>query len=122
MLYDVLCTILRLMEFVYVPAAHVSVKLIEEVARVPINPGLPATNTRSATPRKEQAQVADKSKLKMDKGKGKVIEPEKPKKATPFPLQTCGAFKIYEKDPVPLAPPVIQLVKREKKRSFEGPP
>ena len=51
-----------------------------------------------------------------------MIEPENPKKAAPFPLQTGEAFKIYEKDPAPPVPPVIQQVKREKKRSVEGPP
>ena len=114
------------MEFVYEPAVHVSVKLTKEVTRVPINPGPPAANTQGATSRKEQAQVADKGKLKMDmdkgKGKGKVIELEKPKKTAPFPLQPDGAFKIYEKDPIRPTPPVIQPVKREKKRSFKGPP
>ena len=58
----------------------------------------------------------------MDKGKGKMIEPEKPKKAVPFPLQIGGAFKIYEKAHVPLASPVAQPVKREKKKSVAGPP
>ena len=44
-----------------------------------------------------------------------MIEPEKPKKIARFPLQTDGVFKIYDKDPAPLAPVVTQLVKREKK-------
>ena len=111
------------MEFVYAPAAHVSVRLIEEVTRVQFNPGPPAANTRGATPQKDQAQVVDKGKSKkVDKGKGKMIEPEKPKKDTPSPLQTCGAFKIYEKDPAPPVLPVIQQVKRERKRLVEGPP
>ena len=34
MLFEVLCMVPRLMEFVYAPAAHVAVKLTEEVARV----------------------------------------------------------------------------------------
>ena len=50
MLYDVLCTVPRLMEFVYAPTAHVSVKMTEEVARVLFNLGPSTTNTRGATP------------------------------------------------------------------------
>jgi hypothetical protein len=53
--YGVLVSVPRLMEFVYAPAAHVSVKLTEEVTRVPVNPSPPAANTRGATPRKDQA-------------------------------------------------------------------
>ena len=122
MLFEVLCTVPRLMEFVYAPAAHVAVKLTEEVARVRFNPGPHAVNTRGATPRKEQAQAVGKGKSKqMDKGKGKMIEPEKPKKAAPFPLQTGGVFKIHDKDHAPLAPTIIQPGKREKKLT-EAPP
>ena len=51
----------------------------------------------------------------MDKGNGKMIEPEKPKKAAPFPLQTGGVFKIHNKDLAPLALAIIQLGKMEKK-------
>ena len=81
MVYNVLGTVPRLMEFVYAPVAHVLVKLTEEVARVPISLGPPAANTRGATPRKDQTQVANKGKSKkVDKGKGKMIEPEKPNK------------------------------------------
>ena len=115
MLFVVLCTIPRLMEFVYAPTAHVVVKLTEEVARVRFHPGSPAAITRGATPRKDQAQaqVVGKGKSKqMDKGKGKMIEPEKPKKTAPFPLQTGGVFK----DPAHLAPAIIQPAKREKNR------
>ena len=64
MLYDVLCMIPRLMEFVYSLAAHVSVKLTKEVARVQFNLGPPAANTQGATPRKDQAQAVDKGKSK----------------------------------------------------------
>ena len=127
MLYDVLATVPRLMEFVYAPAAHVSVKLTEEVARVPINPGPPTTNTRGATPQKDEAQVVDKGKSKkVDKGKGKMIEPNKPNKPSPISLQIGGAFKIYEpRALVPLEPPVTQLVKKSlilKKKLVETPP
>ena len=62
--------------------------------RLPIDPSPPAANTRGATPRKDKAHLVDNNKSKkVDKGKGKIIEPEKPKKLT---LQTGGAFKIYE--------------------------
>ena len=75
------------MEFIYVLAAHVLVKLIEEVAKVPINPSVLAANTRGATPQKNQAQVVEKNKSKkVDMGKGKMIEPEKPKKPVPISL------------------------------------
>jgi hypothetical protein len=123
MLFDPLCTILMLIAVhLYVPAAHVAVKLTEEVARVRFNPGHPAANTWGATPRKDQAQVVGKGKSKqMNKGKGKMIEPEKLKKAAPFPLQTGGVFKIHDKDLAPLALAVIQPVKREKKPT-EAPP
>ena len=53
MFYDVLATVPRLMEFVYVLAAHVVVRLREEFLGVPINPGPPIANTQGATPRKE---------------------------------------------------------------------
>ena len=122
MLFEVLCTVPRLMEFVYVPTAHVTVKLTEEVARIRFNPGPPAANTRGATPRKDQAQAVGKGKSKqMDKGKGKMIEPEKPKKVALFPLQTGGVFKIYDKDPAPPALAVTQPVQGEK-NSTEVPP
>jgi hypothetical protein len=53
------------------------------------------------------------------KSKGKLIELEKPKKAATFLFQTGRAFKILEKDPVPLTPPIVQPEKRgpaEKKK------
>ena len=34
MLFEVLCTVPRLVEFVYKPAAHAAVKMTEEAARV----------------------------------------------------------------------------------------
>jgi hypothetical protein len=61
------------MELVYVPAGYVVVALRSEYLEVPANSGLPAANTWGATPRKDQAQAADKGKSKkVDKGKGKV--------------------------------------------------
>ena len=106
--YDVLGSVPRLMEFVYVPAGYVSVKLLGEVAMILVNPSPPAANTRGATPKKGKAQAVDKGKSKavdkgkskvVDKGKGKMIELEKPEF---IPLQTGEAFKIYEpKDPTP---------------------
>ena len=122
MLFEVLCTVPRLMEFVYLFTAHVAIKLIEEVARVQFNPGPLAANTRGATPRKDQVQAIGKGKSKqMDMGKGKMIKPEKPKKAALFPLQTGGVFKIHDKDPAPSAPAVTQFVQWEKKQT-EAPP
>jgi hypothetical protein len=58
--------------------------------------------------------VIDKDKSKVvDKGKGKMVVPEKPKKAEFIPLQTGGAFKIYKpKDLVPPAPLVTQPAKK----------
>ena len=50
-----------------------------------------------------------------------MIEPKKPKKAAPFPLQTGRAFKIYDKDPTPSASAVTPLAKMEK-NSTEVPP
>ena len=50
MLFEVLCTVPRLIEFVYKLTAHAVVKIIEEVARVRFNPDPPAANTRGATP------------------------------------------------------------------------
>ena len=117
MLYDVLCTVPRLMEFVYAPAGHVSVKLTKEVARVRFNLGLPATNTQSATPQKDQANAVDNGKSKkVDKGKGKMVEPEKPKKAAQFPMQTGEVFKIYDKESTPPTSTANQLKKRRRNR------
>ena len=56
MLFEVLCIVPRVIEFVYKPAAHAAVKMTEEAARVRFNPGPPVANTRGATPRKDQAQ------------------------------------------------------------------
>jgi hypothetical protein len=49
--YGMLASVSRLMEFVYTPAVHMSVKLTEEVARVLVNLGPPVANTRGVTPR-----------------------------------------------------------------------
>jgi hypothetical protein len=102
------------MEFVYVPVSHVSTKLTSKAIRIPVYLNLPATNTRGATPQKGMAQVIDKGKSKVvDKGKGKMVVPKKPKKAKFIPLQTGGAFKIYEpKDLIPSAPLVTQPAKK----------
>ena len=101
----------RLIVFIYKPSTHTAIKITEEVARVRFNPGPPATNTRGATPRKDQAQAIGKGKSnQMDKGKGKMIEPEKPKKAALFPLQTGGVFKIHDRDLAPTTPIVPQPV------------
>jgi hypothetical protein len=49
----------------------------------------------------------------VDKGKGKMVELEKPRKAAPFPLQTGGAFKIYErKAPTSLKSPMVPSAKK----------
>jgi hypothetical protein len=66
----------------------------------------------------------------VDRGKGKMIEPEKPKKSAPIPLQTGGAFKIYKPTAqVSPAPPAAQPVKKssiekkkKKKKPAEMPP
>jgi hypothetical protein len=55
--------------------------------------------------------VGDKSK-KVDKGKGKMVELEKPKKTT-YPIQTCGTFKIRE--PKPPSPPILPIAPPIKK-------
>jgi hypothetical protein len=136
MLFEVLCSVPRLIEFVYKPAAHAAVKITEDLVRVRLNPGPPAANTRGASPRKGQAQATDKGKPShMDKGKGKMIEPEKPQKAAAHPLQTGGVFKIYDpktasptlkqwvKDPVeaPRVARVLKLVDEEEEAVAEKP-
>ena len=114
MLFEVLCTVPRLIEFVYKPTT--------EVARVRFNPGPPVANTQGATPQKDQAQAAGKGKSsQMDKGKDKMIEPEKPKKVAPLPLQISGVFKIHDKDPAPTAPIVPQPIQGVK-NLIEAPP
>ena len=71
--FEVLCSVPRLIEFVYKPAAHAAVKITEDFVRVRFNHGSHAENTRGATPRKDQAQAAGKGKpSQMDKGKGKM--------------------------------------------------
>jgi hypothetical protein len=96
--FEVLGSIPRLMEMVYAPAGHVAVDLVKELVRVPLNPSPPAANTRGATPRKDKAPAVGDKPKKIDKGKGKLVEPEKPKKTT-YPIQTGGAFKIRESRP-----------------------
>jgi hypothetical protein len=97
--FAVLSLVPRLMELVYVPAGHVAVELRKELLRVPVNLSPPTANTWGATPRKDQAQTADKGESKkVDKGKGILIEPEK----VVYPIQTGGDFKICEpKAPTP---------------------
>ena len=114
MLYDMLCTVPRLMEFVHALVAHVVVKQTEEVSKVRFNSSPPAANTRGATLQKDKAQAADK-------GKGKMVEPEKPKKAMQFPLQTGRVFKIHDKESAPPALAINQPEKKEKK-TIEVPP
>jgi hypothetical protein len=76
----------RLMELIYTLAGYVAVVSRNEVLGIPANLGPPAVNTRGATPRKDQAQAADKGKSKkVEKGKGKMIKPEKPKKVV-YPI------------------------------------
>jgi hypothetical protein len=114
------------MEFVYAPVVHMAVRLREEFLRVPINLGPPAANTQGATPRKDQAQAANKGKSKkIDKGKGKMIKLEKPKKVVPIPLQTGGAFKIFEKAQTPPTSPAVLSAKKSlalEKKKVEVPP
>jgi hypothetical protein len=110
--FEVLGSVPRLMELVYAPAGHVSVGLTKELVRVPLDPSPPAANTRGATPRKGKAPAADDRPAKVDKGKGKVVEPEKPKKAT-YPIQTGGNFKIRE--PRRPSPPVFPIAPPPKK-------
>ena len=111
MLFEVLCTVPKLVEFIYKPAGHATVKITEEVARVRFNYSPPAANTQGVTPRKDQTQAAGKGKSsQLDKGKGKMIESEKPRKAAPFPLQTGGAFKIRDREPALPAPKAPQPV------------
>ena len=119
---DWLASISRLSEFVYDVNVSSIPRPVAGITRQPVDQSPPATNTRGATPRKEQAQAADKGKLKkVDKGKGKMIEAEKPKKAVLFPLQTGWVFKIHDKELAPLTPAVNHPVRREKK-SIEVPP
>ena len=113
MLFDVLCTVPRLVEFVYAPTGHVLVKLTEEVAKVRFNLGPPVANTRGATPRKDQANAVDKGKSKkVDKDKDKMVELKKAQKAAPFPLQIGEVFKIYDKESAPPASTANQLKKK----------
>jgi hypothetical protein len=109
-------TISKLSKFVYdVKAFRAPKRPVANPLRARIDPSAPAANNRGTTPQKDKskAQVANQSKPKaVDKGKGKLVEPERPKKAAAFPLQIGGAFKIFEKDLIPSAPPVTQLVKR----------
>jgi hypothetical protein len=96
------------MELIYVPAGHVAVAPRKEILGVPFNPSPPAANTWGATPRNDQAQATNKGKSeKVDKGKGKMIEPEKPEKVV-YPIMTGGAFKIHERKA--LTPPASLVV------------
>ena len=115
--------ILRLSEFVYDVDASSVPRPVAGTTRLLVDQSPPAVNTRGATPRKEQAQATDKGKLKkVDMGKGKMIEPEKPKELA---LRTGGAFKIYEPQAhVPSKPPLIQSPKKSpipKKKMVEAP-
>ena len=103
---DWLALILRLSEFMYDVDAFSVLRPVAGTTRLPVDQSLPAANTQGTTPRKEQAQAVDKGKLKkVDKGKGEMIKPEKPKKLA---LRTGGAFKTYEPQaPVPPKLPVI---------------
>jgi hypothetical protein len=99
-------------EMVYAPAGHVVVELIKELIRVPLDPSPPVVNTRGATPQKDKALTASDKSTKVDKGKGKMVEPEKPKKTT-FPVQTGENFKIREpRLPSPLVLPIAPPIKK----------
>jgi hypothetical protein len=91
----------------------VAVRLRDETLKIPVNLGPLTANTRSSTPRKDQAQAADKGKSKkIDMGKSKIIELEKPKKVV-YPIQTGGAFKIHErKSPTPSASLIVPPTKK----------
>jgi hypothetical protein len=104
--FEVLGSVLRLMEMVYAPAGHVAVELTRELVRVPLDPSPLAANTRGATPRKDKAPTAGDKSTKVDKGKGKMVEPKKPKKTT-YLIQTGGDFKIRE--PRHPSPPVFLI-------------
>jgi hypothetical protein len=107
------------MEHVYVPAGHSVVELRKEFLRLPFDPSPPTANTRGATPRKDQAQVTDKGKFaKVDKGKGILIEPERPEKVV-YPIQTGGVFKIRE--PRAPTPPAKKSPQVEKKNIGVSP-
>jgi hypothetical protein len=99
------------------PAGHVAVEVTRELVRVPLDPSPPAANTRGATPRKGKAPVAGDRSTKVDKGKGKMVEPEKPKKTT-YPIQTGGVFKIRE--PRRPSPPVFPVAPPKKSPLTEG--
>jgi hypothetical protein len=104
--FEMLSSVSRLMEMVYAPAGHVATELTRELIRIPLDPSPPAANTRGATPRKDKAPTAGDKSTKVDKGKGKMVEPEKPKKTT-YPIQTGGDFKI--KEPRRPSPPVLPI-------------
>ena len=117
MIFEVLCTVPRLIEFVYAPAAYVAVKLTKEVAGVRFNPGPFATNTRGATPRKDHAQTVGKGKSKqMDKGKGKMIELEKPKRLRLFPYKQAGFSRFTTRTLLLWCPQSSNLEKGRKNR------
>jgi hypothetical protein len=113
LLFGVLGSVSRLMELIYALAGYVAVAPRNEVLGIPTNLGPPAMNTRDATPRKDQAQAADEGKSKkVENGKGKMIEPEKPKKVI-YPIQTGGTFKIHERNAS--TPPASLMVPSTKK-------
>ena len=69
---DWLASILRLSEFVYDVDASSVPRLVAGTTRLPVDQSPPTANTRGATLRKEQAQTAEKGKLRrVDKGKAK---------------------------------------------------
>jgi hypothetical protein len=124
LLYGVLGSILRLIEFVYEPVGHVAVVVRNELFGILANMGPPTANTRGVTPRKDQAQAANKGKSKkIDKGKGKMTEPKKPKNAV-YPIQTGGAFTHEWKALTPLASPMVPPKKKSptmEKKKVEVP-
>ena len=125
MFSDWLASVLRLSEFVCdVEAFIVPRRPAGVTARLSIDQSPLAANTQGATPRKDQAHMVNNNKSKkVDKGKRKMIEPEKPKKLA---LQVGKAFKIYEpRAPVPPKPPVTQPAKKSpipKKKPVETSP
>jgi hypothetical protein len=108
----VLGSVLRLMEMFYALVGHVAVELRKELVKVPLDPSPPAANTRGATPRRDQTLAAKDKSKRVDKGKGILIELEKPKKAV-YPIRTGGDFKIQK--PRPLTPPVLPIASPAKK-------
>jgi hypothetical protein len=94
----------------------VAARPVGESTKVPVDPSPPAVNTRGATPKRIRARPRCWTRASPRIWTKDDVETEKPKKPK-LPLQTGGAFKIYE--PKASCSPSIALATQADEEEFD---